>query len=219
MEIKRILAALILSMPFFGLSQTDTSKVEEDTILYEYVDFTEYYHVTKFFINAYPEKGTLEDDVLDTIASHIRSGSLFTTNKEVNLNVSNLARERRKQALREIGSPDTIGMPISDYINDEKSIESLWDFGYTMYDSLRKNFVMRIFDQVENCECSKSIFEQITEVKLLTMTIEDPKLKWMTFSYFQHTTEQGFNEEYIYVRWKRKRDLFTRGYMLMLGDF
>jgi hypothetical protein len=218
MEIKTILAALIISLPFFGLAQTDTTKTEEDTVDYEFVDYTEYYHVTKNSVDAYPEDGTFEDDVLDTIAFHIRTGSLITTNKDVNLNVAILAREWRQKELRKIGSADTIGIPISDDINNTRSINSLFDFRYPAYEYIGKPFVLHIFDQTESCECSKSIFQEITGDKYITEALVDPRLKWMTFSYFQHTTEQGFDEEFIFVRWKRKWGLLTREYMIILGD-
>lgn len=201
MEIRKLIMVLIISLPFFGLSQ----KIED-------IDYTEYYHVTKFYINTYPEKGTKEDDVIDTIASHIKEGGLFTTNKDVNLNICTLAREWRIR----VGIVDTFNTPISDYINNEKSIESLWEFGYTMYNNSKNNFVIRIFDEVENCECSKSIFKEITEDEILTKAMVDPKLKWMTFSYFQHTKDKGLDEEYIFIRWKRKWDFFTRHYMIIL---
>ncbi len=217
MEINKILLALILSLPFFGLTQTDSTTVE-DTLDYEYVDYTEYYHVTKNSVDSYPEKGTFEDDILDTIAFHIRTQSLITTNKDVNLNVAILAREWRQNELRKIGSTDTLGMSISDYINDKRSINSLFDFGYPAYEYIGKPFVMRIFDQTENCECSKSIFKEITGDKYITEALADPRLKWMTFSYFQHTTEHGFDEEFIFVRWKRKWGLLTREYMIILGE-
>lgn len=218
MEIKTILAALIISLPFFGLAQTDTTKTEEDTVDYEFVDYTEYYHVTKKSVDSYPEKGTFDDDVLDTIAFHIRTQSLIRTNKDVNLNVALLAREWRQKELRRNGIADTIRMPISDDINDKRSINSLFDFGYPAYEYIGKPFVMHIFDQTESCECSKSIFQEITQDKYITEALAEPRLKWMTFSYFQHTTEHGFDEEFIFVRWKRKWDLLTREYMIILGD-
>lgn len=218
MEIKKILLALILSLPFFSFVQTDSTVSVEDTLDYEYVDYTEYYHVTKNSVDSYPENGTFEDDVLDTIALHIRTGSLITTNKDVNLNVAILAREWRQKELRKIGSADTLGIPISDDINNTRSINSLFDFRYPAYEYIGKPFVLRVFDQTESCECSKSIFTEITGDKYITAALVDPRLKWMTFSYFQHTTEHDLEEEFIFVRWKRKWSLLTREYMIILGE-
>jgi len=109
-------------------------------------------------------------------------------------------------------------MPISDDINNTRSINSLFDFRYPAYEYIGKPFVLHIFDQTESCECSKSIFQEITGNKYITEALADPRLKWMTFSYFQHTTEHGFDEEFIFVRWKRKWGLLTREYMIILGD-
>lgn len=217
MEIRKTILALLMAIPILAMSQQDTTAVE-DTIDYEFVDFEEYLHVTKFFVNSYPERGTDGDDVLDTIAAHIRKSSLFTTNKDVNVRVCDLARQRRKNALAEMGHSNATVDEISDYIEDKRAIKSIYSFAYMMSDSLKDGFVMRVFDRVQQCDCAESIFESITEFKFLTYAMESPKLKWMTFTYFQHSNDEGLVDEYIFVRWKNKWSIFSNEFTIIMEE-
>lgn len=217
---KAIIAAMFLMIQAIAFAQADTTySEEEDTIQWEDINFEEYFHVKKGVAYTYPQKGTNIDDVLDTIALHIRKGGLFTTNLDVNYNIGKLAAERRRNALEEAGSPDTARAAIPDEIGNSRSEESIGLFLYYASDSIKHDFVVRKFDQVETCECSKSIFEQITEYKEITYAMESPKLKWMTFTYFQHGDESLY-DEYIFIEYKMRWKLLSRNFTIILkgGD-
>jgi hypothetical protein len=220
MEIKRILTVLILSIPFFILSQTDTSYVEEeDTIYYEEPDPSEYFKVTKGKAYSYLKNGGDYDTIMETIAADIRNGGVFMSNKETNVKINSIATDRRNDALYGTDAHDPRHQAISDQIGDPRAEESIGLFCYYMTDTLKHDFVIRVFDQVECCKCSQSAFDEIVKVTQIADAIEDPKLKWMTFTYFQHYTADGFLDEYIFVEYKMRWSIIANSYMLILeGD-
>ena len=217
MEIKRILTVLILSIPFFILSQTDTSYVEEeDTIYYEEPNPSEYFKITKGNSYTYLKNGGDFDTILETIADDIRKGGVFMTNRDVNVNINSFALDRRNEVLYGNKVHNSTHIVISDYIGNSRAEESISLFCYYMADSLKHDFVLRIFDEVESCTCSKSAFDEIVDSKEIAEAIVNPNLKWMTFSYFQHYNKDGFLDEYIFVEYKMRWRLIGRSYTLIL---
>jgi hypothetical protein len=215
--INRILTIFIISLSFFSLSQTDTSYVEEeDTIYYEEQNPGEYFRVHKGNSYTYLKNGGDYDTIMETIAEDIRNGGLFTTNRDVNVNINSFALDRRNDSLYGTKYYDSIEPVISDYIGNSRAEESISLFCYYMADSLKNDFVLRIFDEVESCTCSKSAFDEIVDSKKIAEAIVNPNLKWMTFSYFQHYNKDGFLDEYIFVEYKMRWSLIRRTYMLIL---
>ncbi len=216
MEIKKIFLVLILSLPFFGLVQTDSTMTDGDTTYYEEVDPAQYFKVTKGTANSYLKNGGDYDTIIETIAEDIRNGGVFMTNREINLKINSKAIDRRNDALEGTKSYKPANLVISDEISNPRADQSIGLFCYYMTDTLKHDFVVRIFDEVECCECSQSAFDNIVLVKEVADAIEDPKLKWMTFTYFQHYTGDGFLYEYIFVEYKIKGRLFGNSYTLIL---
>lgn len=219
MEIRKLIAALVLSLPLFVFSQQDTTETESDTVYYENPNPEEYLLVKKGMIHSYPQKGTAYEDAIDTIAAHIRKGGVLMTNQDVNSRMNALAAERRRCALSEIRHPDSSRVAINDRIGDRRAEGSIYLFCSYFTDTLKHDFVLRKFDQVEDCECSQSSFDEITEIKEITYILESPKLKWMTFTYFQHYSVDDEMDEFIFVEYRMKWGLFSRAHTLILeGD-
>ena len=217
MRIERILTILIISFSFFSLSQTDTSYVEEeDTVYYEEQNPSEYFRVHKGKAYSYLRNNGDYDTILETIAEDIRNGGLFMTNREINVKINSKAQDRRNEALDGTQYYNPTNPEISDNISDFRADESIALFCYYTTDTLKNDFVLRIFDQVECCTCSQSAFDKIIEVKQIADAIEDPKLKWMTFSYFQHYNKDGFLDEYIFVEYKMRWSIILNSYTLIL---
>jgi hypothetical protein len=198
MLVKNIILTLILSLPIFVFSQQDTVYIEDDTTYYDEPNPSEYFKVHKGNSYSYLKNGGDYDTIIETIANDIRKGGIFMTNRDVNVNINSLALDRRKDSL----GIDKSTSAISDYIDNSRAEESISLFCYYMTDSLKNDFVLRIFDETESCTCSESAFDEIIGYKEIADAIVNKNLKWMTFSYFQHYNKDGFLDEYIFVEYK-----------------
>jgi len=218
-KMKVIITLFFLLTLTMVMSQQDTTEIDSDTVYYENTNPEEYFLIKKSMIYSYPQKGTEYDDVIDTIADHIRGGGVLMTNLDVNSRMNALAAERRRCTLLKNGHSDSSKVAINDRIGDSRAENSIYLFCSYFTDSIKHNFVLRKFDQVENCNCSQSAFDEITEIKDITSALESPKLKWMTFTYFQHYSVDDEMDEFIFVEYKMKWRLFARAHTLILeGD-
>ena len=201
MLVKNIILTLILSLPIFVFSQQDSVYVEEeDTTYYEEINPNEYFKIHKGKSYSYLKNSDDYDTIIEIIADDIRNGGIFMTNRDVNVNINSLALDKRNDSL----GVDKSKIVISDFIGDLRSEESIGLFCSYMIDTLKHDFVVRIFDEVESCTCSKSAFDEITKYEEISNAIVNPKLKWMTFSYFQYYNNNGLLDEYIFVEYKIK---------------
>jgi len=213
MLVKNIILTLILSLPLFIFSQQDT--IERETY-YEEINTEEYFLLSNGNFYTYPQYGTLDEDVFDTLSKHIRENGIFTTNLDINLNINLLAATRRKYALADIRHSDSNRSVISDNIGDRKSENSIKLFCYIIADSLKHDFVLRKMDQIESCECSQSVFDETLDIEEITNALESPDLKWINYTYLQHCPNYGNRNDFIFIEYKMKWKIFSRNFTIIL---
>lgn len=195
---KKILLSIMIMFSAVGYSQTDSTDTKDSILpsleeFYSVIPFTNVMYFTKCYAKMNHGKEKLHEHL------YVKNYHKATSNLIVNAEVNRMINKYRKGLGLSATSIESI---MSERIisNHEVSILQVLN----LLD--RKPLVMRLLVENENCECAKSIFENLFDYPDIIDVIRDPLTITFDIAFYQMTKLDKHTSSYTVITYE------SRGY-------